>query len=454
MISLSSAVAIDITVFLLCVLALFRFARLTATHPGTTYFIFHLMVVTFRLLAVRNGAPTLFSIWNGPVAPITPDEMARAALLADLGLVSMTVGWIVAFQRGLSRVPTSGTPHGHPLSIHLVRAVTFITIPIGVVALLFFANLPGDISMKANLGEWTNSSYIAIMQSWMGLGLIALIYWYGFRPLLIGGLALYVAVMAFQGANRFRVVIIIILLVQIYLDRRGRKWPSRKMFALLVLTSFFFFPLKEIGQDLQQGQGFSEVAGVVSSSFREVSSGEHVDEMFLDMFAASLTGADVNEKLFLGQTYAGLLTVAIPRQWWPEKPGLADQMASISSPARPLAESGMITLMLGEFYLNFSYPGIVVMSFLFALYSGKWFNAAYRIGYFSVEHFLYLLVACNLLLVYRDGLISLFVFTVINMLPLTLLGALHFLPAFNARFPTLGHRGLPRVPELQRKNAR
>jgi len=39
-------------------------------------------------------------------------------------------------------------------------------------------------------------------------------------------------------------------------------------------------------------------------------------------------------------------------------------------------------------------------------------------------HFTYLLVACNLIQVFRDGLISLFVFTLINMLPLVVLVAL------------------------------
>ena len=454
MISLSSAVALDITVFLLCIVALFRFARLTASHPGATYLIFHLLVVTSRLLAVRNGAPTVFSIWYGPVAPVTPDEMARAGLLADLGLVSMTVGWIVAYQRGLLTANRTSSPTGHPLRIRLIQAVAFVTIPVGVVALLFSANLPGGLTLEANLGAWNSSSYITMTQSWAGLGLIALIYWYGFKPLMMAGLAMYLAVMAYQGYDRFRVVIIVILLVQIYLDRRGLRWPTKKMFVLLVMTAVLFFPLKKIAKTLQQGLGFSEVGGVISSSFREVSSGESQDQMLLDEFAATLTGADVNGKLFLGQTYAGLLTVPIPRQWWPEKPGLADQMAAISSPARPLAKSGMVTTMMGEFYLNFSYAGIVVMSFLFALYSGKWFKAAYRNGYFSVEHFLYLLVACNLLQIYRDGLISLFVFTVINMLPLTVMGALHFLPFFKASLPNLGHRSLPRVPELQRKNAR
>ena len=91
-----------------------------------------------------------------------------------------------------------------------------------------------------------------------------------------------------------------------------------------------------------------------------------------------------------------------------------------------MADDGMVVTMLGESYLNFSYPGIVVMSFALAYLTGVWFHAACRAGYFSLEHFAYLLVACNLIQVFRDGLISLFVFIIINMFPLVVIVALHF----------------------------
>jgi len=66
------------------------------------------------------------------------------------------------------------------------------------------------------------------------------------------------------------------------------------------------------------------------------------------------------------------------------------------------------------------------MSFGFAYLIGVWFESVRRAGYFSLTHFAYLLAAPNLIQVFRDGLISLFVFTVINMLPLAVILALHF----------------------------
>jgi hypothetical protein len=110
---------------------------------------------------------------------------------------------------------------------------------------------------------------------------------------------------------------------------------------------------------------------------------------------------------------------------WPGKPGLADFQKEISTLERPMAANGMVMTMLGEFYLNFSYVGVALMSFAVAYFSGMWFHSAYRSDYYTLRRFLYLLVACNLIQIFRDGLISLFVFTLINMMPLSVIAVVH-----------------------------
>ena len=142
-----------------------------------------------------------------------------------------------------------------------------------------------------------------------------------------------------------------------------------------------------------------------------------------------------------------MLTVAVPRQWWPEKPGLADFEREISSPGRPIALDGMVVTMLGEFYVNFWYLGVIVLSFALAYGTGRLFQAAYRRGYLTIARFAYLMIACNLIEIYRDGLISLFVFVVINMMPLTVIVLLHFL------FPSRSFRSAPmlKTPHVRQR---
>jgi hypothetical protein len=53
--------------------------------------------------------------------------------------------------------------------------------------------------------------------------------------------------------------------------------------------------------------------------------------------------------------------------------------------------------------------------------------AAYRRPYLSLARFAYLLIAVNLIQVWRDGLQSLVLFTLVNMMPLMILIALHYL---------------------------
>lgn len=97
---LMNAVLIDATVLICCVVWLAAFAKLSVTHPATVYLVFHGAFITFRAIAILNGATTLFS-WKGTI-PVSESEIVRAVVLADLGLVVMTFAWILAAHRAIS----------------------------------------------------------------------------------------------------------------------------------------------------------------------------------------------------------------------------------------------------------------------------------------------------------------------------------------------------------------
>jgi len=422
-IPLFNTVLLDIAVWVSCLMALLVFARLSATHPATPYLIFHGWFVTGRSLAILNGAPTLFS-WPGG-DPVGADEIVRAVLLADAALVAMTGAWILAAQRK-TRSESQFEFEPMPLRRDLIRLVAAFAVPVGTIALLLWSRVPG-FEAPAFAARWADSNWAVVAESWVGLGLLALIYSDGFRMVLVAPFVAYLGIAAYQGNFRFRLLIPLILLLQIYVDRQGKRWPSTKACIAIMACAVIFFPLKGIGQGLQAG---AEPAAIWQSTQRQIADvfrGTHPDEMILDELASTLTLADQHGKLFWGRTYSGILTVAVPRQWWPEKPGLADFEKEISTPGRPIAADGMVVTILGEFYVNFWYPGVILLSFATAYLLGRAFEAAYRKSYFSLARFAYLLVACNLIQVFRDGLISLFVFLVINMMPLAAIVILHFI---------------------------
>src|SRR5947207_4636854 len=115
-----------------------------------------------------------------------------------------------------------------------------------------------------------------------------------------------------------------------------------------------------------------------------VLSGQNDDQQFLNQFAFALTLIDNAGHFYYGATYLPLLTMPIPKQWWPEKPGLADYLGDISTPWRPMKEMGMVVTFWGEAYANFGYFGVVLIPWLLAYGLGRFYFFAYEGDYFTI----------------------------------------------------------------------
>jgi hypothetical protein len=444
------ALLIDVVTMTSCIALLLRYGRLSHSHPGTIYLFFHLYTFTFRLCGLLFGAETLFSQYQGFFEAITHGEIVRAALLGDLALAIMTVAWIKASADDLKKIRRSpgSLVEGEPnLSLRYIWIVVAVAFPLGIVGLATFTNVPGLSVVRDAMepGEWQTSSYFFIMQVWAGLALLALIYWYGFRWWLILPMSLYLMLMAYQGYHRFRVLIPALLLVQIFLDRRKLKWPPLYVSAVLAALILIYFPLKSIGQMAQEGESVSEIVTMSSETVNEALVAKAPDQQFLDQFACALSLAD-DAGHYYGSTYLALLTLPVPRQWWPEKPGLADYLHEISKPWRPMGAMGMIVTFLGESYINFGYVGVVIIPMLLAYILGRVYFRAYRRSYFTIARLAYLLIACNLIQVYRDGLVSIVVFTWVNMMPLMILILLHYILPSRKKKKILSAYAVPELP--------
>ena len=421
---------VDIIILILCAVLMLRYGRLSHSHPATIYLLFHIYTFTFRLIAVLFGAGTLFGNLSWLFEPVTKDEIARAAIIGDVALFAMTLAWIRACvddQRNMRQRPKPVVQSLPNLSLRHIWSVVGIAFPLGIFGLWAFVNLPGLESERVQLGEWQTSSWFFITQVWAGLALLALIYWYGFRWWLSLPMSVYLVLMAYQGYHRFRVIIPAILLIQIYLDRRKLRWPPIYVLGLILALMLIFFPLKSIGLMAQEGETVTAIVDTSKESINTALVAETPDQQFLDQFACALTLIDDAGKFYYGGTYLNLLTLPIPRQWWPDKPTVADYLQDISTPSRPIKEASMIVTFLGESYVNFGYFGIIFIPGLMAYCLARAYFRAYRSNYFSISRFAYLLVACNLIQVYRDGLVSIVIFTWVNMMPLMVIVLLHWI---------------------------
>jgi hypothetical protein len=420
-------ITIDLIIVLTCAGLLIRFGRLSHSHPGTIYLFFHLYTFTSRLIAIAYGAPTLFSEWGPQYRGVTEDEIIRAVWIGDVALILMTGAWIKAAADDRRAAANSYLAEKIPnLSFKHIALVGRFTFPLGVVALLAFSYIPQIENVNLYMGEWETSSWILTIQSWAGLSLLVFIFWSGFRWHLILPMAIYVGIMSVQGYHRFRIVLPVLLMLQIYLDRNNLRWPPLRVCAMLLGLLILFFPLKDIGKMVRRGASFDQIVASASDTVKDAATGQADDQAFLDQYASALTLIDENGKYYYGTPYLALLTLPVPRVLWADKPGLADHMADFSRPSRPMKEAGMILTFIGDAYANFWYFGVVVVPFLLAYWLGRFYFRAYRENYYSVTRFMYLMLAVNLIQVYRDGLLSIFIFTVVNMFPLVLIVVLHY----------------------------
>ena len=428
------ALALDLLTVVACTAILLRYGRLGHSHPGTIYLVFHLLSFTWRAASVVSGSSPLFDGpfwgWGMRYDAVTQKELVRALHMADLALAAMTLAFVKASYDDANRQRRRGTPAEEKpptLRVNHIWEVVVVAMPLGLLGLYLTSRFPAQDRSSIDVGgAWGSSSWITITQTWTGISLLALIYWYGFQPWLILPMVTYLLFMSYQGYHRFRVVIPLIILAQIYLDRRHRRWPPWWMMGLLLVLGLLFFSLKTIGRMAQEGASISEIARSTSEITNRTLEGDS-ELQFLDSLASTVTLVDQADRFYYGTTYLTVLTLPVPRPLWPGKPAQNQYQHDISTPLRPMAENGMISTFLGEAYANFGLLGIVVVPLVLAYLLARLYFLAYRSGYLSLSRFVYLLIAAILIQVYRDGLISLVIHTVAAMMPLFLIVGLHHL---------------------------
>jgi hypothetical protein len=429
---------LDVAILSVSTVLLFMYGRLSAFHPGSVYVFFHFYVVTLRLLALALGASPLFM----PEA-ISIDEIIRAVLIFDAGLVGATGVWLyLARKRHRNASRTSPRRGQEPLllSPRLVHIVAWPTILVGLIGLRFlrFSDPLSLEQNRASLGGWDSSSWVLQIVTWAQQGSLMLHYVVGFRPLHV---CLTVALFVLTMLSTARYVLLLggIFACYIVLSKNQVRWPPFRYAVGLLLIAVLWFPLKVVTQSIWAGADASTIASNVVDYFADtMSGGDKGDTTFLDQAAATMTLVDANGELFYGKTFLPLLVAPIPRVWWPDKPYMNEYQQVISTPGRPISTYGSIATLVGEGYANFSYVGGVLFPVLAAYLYGRAYFAAMERPHNSVFRFVYLVVASMLLQVYRDGFISAILFTITAAMPMMVLVVLHWAVPLTPRRPAVG----------------
>ena len=386
---------------------MFRYGKISIYHPATTYLVFHLFAFTIRLIFLSNGAAYFLGEQRDYFTEIESHEIVKATFLADLGFISMTTAWLLESNKKIVLTPPKSVIN---IDENSLKWVIFIMIPLGIWGIFSQLYIPGIGKAELNFGLWSESSYLQNTQNLLILSYLLIVFKNGFQKqsLIIIGLCLFI--LAFQGQHRYRVLVPCLFLLFLYLHRQQKRWLSPRFVVIILVGIMFFLPMKYVAKLIQQGASKEELVEFAYEYQESLDIGANADFSFLDMYASTLTLIDQHGGYYYGTTYLNLLLIPIPRPFWEEKPSLVQWITDVSTPARNLKELGAIPTIYGEAYANFGYLGILLIPFLFAKYSSRWYFNILNTHPQSANLYLYLYFAAIMVQVYRDGLNAIIIF--------------------------------------------
>jgi hypothetical protein len=396
--------------------------RMAFWHPLTPYLLFHLYSFTYRTFKILGGSPLMYT-GQANAEVITPEEITRALLWADVGLLAFAAAswWAHRMFEARSHEPVERKI----LSPNIAKFIGVLCLPVG--AYVFFALKTSSLTVNLDSAA---SGYVQVMSMWPIAVIGLLIFTFGFRSYLVLLAGFFLGIVALQGYHRFMLILPLLYFTAVYLQNQRRRWPTLLIVIGAIFVGVVFPRLKYIGQALQYGDTkeaisqFSQAFVKDTKSYTEAEVGED----FLDQFAGGLSLADTNDRKFWGSTYLAIVTLPIPRAWWPNKPGLADHLQEISTSGRRYDVEGRIVTYLGESYLNFGYAGMLLIPALLGYLLTAFCLHATSGPMQRLSRYVYLVSFMAMVQMFRDGLLSIFVFTVVHNMPMLFTWILHYIP--------------------------
>ncbi len=413
-----------VDVFVVIAVVVLMFRRMSFWHPLTIYLLFHLYSFSYRLFQILGGSPLMYT-GQANAEAIAPEEISRAMLWADAALLLFVAAswWAHKVFEAKSDQPVER----RVLNLNIAKAVGLLCLPLGA----YFFYTVKTTGFVASIDS-AAAGYIQAIAMWPIGVLGLLIFAFGFRWHLLLLAAVFLGAVALQGYHRFMLILPLLYFAALYLQSQRRRWPNILIVVAALFVGMVFPRLKYIGQALQYGDTqealnqFTQAFVKDKQAYVETLAGED----FLDQFAGGLSLIDGNDHKFMGSTYLAILTLPVPRAMWPNKPGLADHLQEISTSGRRYDVEGRILTYLGEAYANFGYFGLILMPAALGYLLTMACMRATTGPMLRLGRYLYLVFFMALVQTFRDGLLSIFVFTFVHNMPMLFTWILHSIPGF------------------------
>jgi len=383
--------------------------------PWFLYLIFHLLSFVIRpwLVSTRGDQDYLHN-WIG--IPTTWADHEWALVQAMLALIAMSVGCAYGENRARSQpAPCSA----RMLDPHAALLVGLPLVVFGFVSLFTYGQTPWSASGANSQVVTSGSMYTSVSttpayvtHSYFLLSGVFLVWIlvFGFRWSYAPLVVVFFVLIAYQEAARTTYVVGVISLVVAHLVRSGRTRPSLRAGLPIALVALSFVSGKHWLVDLFSG-GRGQAAAAASTGQNDVLAGN--GELFLNYETlVMVTHLVPNYADYTTFTYYGrTIYQFIPRAIWPGKPSFDYVVAYLSFKVPGIYTQGLTATLPGEAYVAFGPVGIVLILFAFGFALSNLFQRSLRYPAGSVESAIGIAVCMACFQVYRDGIVSLTIYT-------------------------------------------
>ncbi len=296
--------------------------------------------------------------------------LSLALLASTLGLLAFEIGYYWARHRTFA----PSTVFNQPFEPQRIRSIAWVFIAVGVVAYLYVIFVLGggweatfNTERTARYYISAKNPYVANLTMLVGAGMITLSFlvirgeknkfqWYLFFALVLGYGALEIT---YSGSRRFLInLLFAVLLQRHYLRKRFKIRGTLPMIALLLIFSASWLYIRST---------MHEGADAVRDRLALVQVDQVIDDMntqgdnvIFDYLVAIINSVPHTYDYNYGKGLLRFLYFPIPRQLWVDKPeNINRQMTQRYDPLAYLNGASAGTSLVGEWFLEFGWMGIV-----------------------------------------------------------------------------------------------
>lgn len=424
--SIEIATMLDIFLVTWSLWALLRWTDRSVFNPGYWYLLLHVLTVSSRLIMLAFGATSAPSI-----GVKSETEFVRCEIGADIALLAAVSASVFASARAgrLGLAASRKAKKIARLNPLVGDVISWSCIVFGVLSLIAFGAMAQDARARdataagADIGDLALTSYPMAVGGFAVLGAVMQCAIYGFTQVRT---TMFLAILGLTAFNLTRVsfVLPLILALLVYLAMQGRRELSFQWTFALAGLAVLWFVFKPVGAAISSGEGIEKAWNAAGAYLDDTWTYGTGDLQYFDMQASFMAAADESGVRMYGATLLPLVYLPIPRYMWPDKPRLNQFMVGISSSARPFVQSGMTPTLCGEAYLNFGWFGCFFVPFIYLYAMSRAYLRVRNHTIASAGRWIYMASLVVFIQVFRDGLNSLVLFSVVHFLPLFAWGAI------------------------------